>query len=108
MLRNPEIILECVSIVISGVSIDLSKHALDIGKSLMGKSNLKTVSQYLSRHLFPINNPTFCSITVVIELCIILNLEDLHVSDIKGMIMLGINIYLKPNLALHKTQSSLM
>lgn len=37
MLRNPEIILECVGHIISGLSLDLSQYASDIGKSLAGK-----------------------------------------------------------------------
>lgn len=37
MLRNPEIIIECVGFVISGVNLDLSPYASDIGKSLIGK-----------------------------------------------------------------------
>lgn len=37
MLRNPEIILECVGLVISGLSLDLSSCGLDIGNSLVGK-----------------------------------------------------------------------
>lgn len=37
MLRNPEIIIECVGLVISGMSIDLSQYALDIGKTLISK-----------------------------------------------------------------------
>ena len=37
MLRNPEIILEGVGRVISGLSLDLSQYALDIGKNLAGK-----------------------------------------------------------------------
>ncbi|RZC38970.1 translational activator GCN1-like, partial [Asbolus verrucosus] len=35
MLRNPEIILECVGLVISGLSLDLSPYAIDIGNSLI-------------------------------------------------------------------------
>ena len=37
MLRNPEIILECVGHVMSGLSLDLSQYAPDIGKSLAGE-----------------------------------------------------------------------
>ena len=37
MLRNPEIILECVAHIVSAVSLDLSQYAADIGKSLAGK-----------------------------------------------------------------------
>lgn len=36
MLRSPEVILECVGLVLSGISIDLSNYAADIGKSLTG------------------------------------------------------------------------
>lgn len=39
MLRNPEIILECVELVISGVHLDLSSYAMEIGNSLIGMSN---------------------------------------------------------------------
>ncbi|CAH1977085.1 unnamed protein product [Acanthoscelides obtectus] len=35
MLRNPEIILECVGLVISGIEIDLSKYAMELGNSLI-------------------------------------------------------------------------
>lgn len=38
MLRNSEIILQCVGQVISYLSIDLSKYAMDIGKSFGGKN----------------------------------------------------------------------
>lgn len=37
MLRNPEIILGCVGLVISGLSPDLSPFAVDIGNSLIRK-----------------------------------------------------------------------
>lgn len=37
MLRNPEIILGCVGLVISGLSPDLSVFAVDIGNSLIRK-----------------------------------------------------------------------
>lgn len=37
MLRNPEVILEAVGIVISGVKLDLSSCAMDIGSSLISK-----------------------------------------------------------------------
>lgn len=36
MLRNPEIILETVGLVISGVDIDLNNFALEISKNLIG------------------------------------------------------------------------
>ncbi|KAJ8939614.1 hypothetical protein NQ318_012337 [Aromia moschata] len=35
MLRNPEIILECVGLVISGINLDLGEYAMEIGKSLV-------------------------------------------------------------------------
>ncbi|KAF5292015.1 hypothetical protein FQA39_LY14132 [Lamprigera yunnana] len=35
MLRNPEIIIECVGLVISGLTIDLSAYASEIGKGLI-------------------------------------------------------------------------
>ncbi|KAK5645448.1 hypothetical protein RI129_006748 [Pyrocoelia pectoralis] len=35
MLRNPEIIIECVGLIVGGVTIDLSQYALDIGKGLI-------------------------------------------------------------------------
>lgn len=41
MLRNSEIILQCVGQVISYLSIDLSKHAMSIGKGLSGELLLK-------------------------------------------------------------------
>lgn len=37
MLRNPEIIIECVGLVLSGISLDLSQYAGDVGKSLISK-----------------------------------------------------------------------
>lgn len=36
MLRNPEIILECVGVTISGLNLDLSQYAMDLGNSLIG------------------------------------------------------------------------
>lgn len=38
MLRNPEVILETVGLIISGVEIDLSETALELSKSIIGKS----------------------------------------------------------------------
>lgn len=38
MLRNPEVILEAVGLIISGLNIDLSQYALDLGSSIIGKS----------------------------------------------------------------------
>ncbi|KAK4875808.1 hypothetical protein RN001_012230 [Aquatica leii] len=35
MLRNPEVIVECVGLVVAGVTIDLSQYASDIGKGLI-------------------------------------------------------------------------
>lgn len=44
MLRNPEVILECVGHIVSALSLDLSQYAADIGKSLAGKlKNYTTV-----------------------------------------------------------------
>lgn len=37
MLRNPEVILECVGVVIKGMNLDLSQYAMDLGKSLTCK-----------------------------------------------------------------------
>lgn len=37
MLRNPEIILECVGHVMLRLSLDLSQYAKEIGKSLTGE-----------------------------------------------------------------------
>lgn len=37
MLRNPEVILETVGLIISGVEIDLSETALETSKSIIGK-----------------------------------------------------------------------
>lgn len=37
MLRNPEIILETVGLVISGVNIDLSSSAVEISKNIIGE-----------------------------------------------------------------------
>ncbi len=44
MLRNPEIILQCISDVILYLSIDLSKYALDIGKNFAGQYHKISVS----------------------------------------------------------------
>nr|CAD7442358.1 unnamed protein product [Timema bartmani] len=41
MLRNPEIILECVGNVMLGLSLDLSQYAQDIGKSLVANLHSK-------------------------------------------------------------------
>ncbi|XP_057670075.1 eIF-2-alpha kinase activator GCN1 [Diorhabda carinulata] len=41
MLRNPEVILECIGLVISGVNLDLSKCACDIGNSLIANLHSK-------------------------------------------------------------------
>ncbi|XP_066998088.2 stalled ribosome sensor GCN1 [Anabrus simplex] len=41
MLRNPEIILECVGHIIAELSLDLSQYALDIGKSLAANLHSK-------------------------------------------------------------------
>lgn len=41
MLRNPEIILECVGHIISALSLDLSQYAGDIGKSLAANLHSK-------------------------------------------------------------------
>lgn len=35
ILRSPEIILESVGLVISGLSLDLSKYVMDVGKLLI-------------------------------------------------------------------------
>lgn len=40
MLRNPEVILECIATVISSVSLDLSVHALEIIKGFSGTIKL--------------------------------------------------------------------
>lgn len=37
MLRNPEIILECVGHVIANLALDLSQYAKDIGKIVASK-----------------------------------------------------------------------
>lgn len=37
MLRNPEIILETVGYVLTGLNLDLSKSAVELGKSLICK-----------------------------------------------------------------------
>lgn len=37
MLRNPEVILEAVGLIISGLNLDLSPYAMDLGNSLIGK-----------------------------------------------------------------------
>lgn len=39
MLRNPEIILECVALTISGLNLDLSQYAMDLGNTLIGTTN---------------------------------------------------------------------
>lgn len=36
MLRNPEVILECIATVISSVSLDLSDYAFEIAKGFAG------------------------------------------------------------------------
>lgn len=36
MLRNPEVILECIAVVISSLSIDISANALEITKGFSG------------------------------------------------------------------------
>ncbi|CAG9834134.1 unnamed protein product [Diabrotica balteata] len=41
MLRNPEVILECVGLVISGVDLDLSKCTGDLGNSLIANLHSK-------------------------------------------------------------------
>lgn len=53
MLRNPEIIIECVGFVISGVDLDLSLYASDIGKSLIGK-------HYCSSSMEPVKYRCLC------------------------------------------------
>lgn len=40
MLRNPEVILECIATVISNVSLDLSDHAFEITKGFSGMISL--------------------------------------------------------------------
>lgn len=40
MLRNPEVILECIATVISNVSLDLSANAIEITKGFSGILNL--------------------------------------------------------------------
>lgn len=39
MLRNPEVILECIATVISSVSIDLSTNGVEIIKGFSGMKN---------------------------------------------------------------------
>ncbi|KAG5899951.1 hypothetical protein JTB14_002498 [Gonioctena quinquepunctata] len=41
MLRNPEIILECVGLVVSGMEIDLSDYAYEIGTGLIVNLHMK-------------------------------------------------------------------
>ncbi|XP_049938173.1 eIF-2-alpha kinase activator GCN1 [Schistocerca serialis cubense] len=41
MLRNPEVILECIGYVLVGLSIDLSQYAKDIGKNLAANLHSK-------------------------------------------------------------------
>ncbi|XP_025837277.1 eIF-2-alpha kinase activator GCN1 [Agrilus planipennis] len=48
MLRNPEVIIECVSYVLSGLSLDLSQYAVDIGKSLI--ANLPSKDETVREH----------------------------------------------------------
>lgn len=51
MLRNPEVILECVGLVISGVDLDLSTTMGEIGNSLIGKDKIiKLMKNYV--HFF--------------------------------------------------------
>lgn len=46
MLRNPEIILECVGLVISGLNLDLSVYATEVGNSLIGTTFDNSSSQF--------------------------------------------------------------
>ncbi|CAH0556041.1 unnamed protein product [Brassicogethes aeneus] len=41
MLRNPEVILKCVGLIITGCKIDMSPYALDIGNSLIANLHSK-------------------------------------------------------------------
>lgn len=41
MLRSPEVILECVGLVITGLNLDLSPYAMDLGKSLIANLHSK-------------------------------------------------------------------
>lgn len=54
MLRNPEVILECVGLIVSGVKVDMSPHAMDIGNSLIGVL-FYTFILYISKVLFLAN-----------------------------------------------------
>lgn len=51
MLRNPEVILEAVGLIISGLNLDLSQYALDLGNSLIGNICFKIIRK-LSYLLF--------------------------------------------------------
>lgn len=46
MLRNPELILECVAIVISNVSLDLSDNAVEIFKGFSGMNFIFKIRFY--------------------------------------------------------------
>jgi len=57
MLRNPEVILECIATVISNVSLDLSADAVELTKGFSGKSfSLKIVYNYLIVNLLCLAN----------------------------------------------------
>lgn len=48
MLRNPEVILECIATVISSVSLDLSPNANEITKGFSGKIFIKFYLSFLN------------------------------------------------------------
>lgn len=43
MLRNPEIILECIATVISNISVDLSANAIEIIKGFSGMNFMSQI-----------------------------------------------------------------
>lgn len=53
MLRNPEIILECIATVISNISLDLSANAIEITKGFSGMN-------FISQIVFICNLFTIC------------------------------------------------
>lgn len=59
MLRNPEVILETVGIILFGLKVDLSTCAMDIGSSLISMQ-LKTISlNFCYKIILTCSQPTF-------------------------------------------------
>lgn len=59
MLRNPEVILETVGIILFGLKVDLSTCAMDIGSSLISML-LKTITlNFHYKFVLTCSQPTF-------------------------------------------------